>query len=143
MTFKCKKTSIRADILGEMAISEVNMNTLQIPPGWLAPAALAQTPAAQKPKQQMSAEDAFNTLKLVNVGKHVLEMSSLNLSPEEMILLTESIKSARKNGMGVEFENGRINIPEELFQSMIRACKKGPDRNLGINDITRPKITYT
>lgn len=142
MPFRCKKTTSSADILDEMSIADITINPVQIPPNWgVQPPSLPKQVAAQKPKPDMSAEDALNLLKLVNVGKYVLDVQSLGLSPEEMILAADSIKSARKSGMGVEFENGRIHVPEDLFKSILNACKKGPDRNINIMDASRPRIT--
>lgn len=75
----------------------------------------------------MSAEDATNILKLVNVENLVLDLSSFKKPPQVMILIAESIITARKSGMGVEFENGRIHLSEELFESIVRSCEKGVD----------------
>ncbi len=121
----------------EMAIAEINMNSIHA--GRFAPPVPVQPAAAQKPKTSMSAEEALNILKLVNVGKQVLELSSFNKPPQTMIMIAESIISARKNGSEVEFENGRIHVPEELFNNIVRGCEKGPDRNL--NGFSNP-ITY-
>lgn len=119
-----QESSAMGRYIYEMAISEVNMNS--IPVGRFSPPATAQ-PAAQKPKAPMSAEEALNILKLVNVGKQVLNPSSLNKPPQVMILIAESIIDGRKNGIGVEFENGRIHLSEELFESIVRSCEKGAD----------------
>lgn len=119
-----QENGVKCRYIYEMAISEVNMNS--IPVGRFSPPVSAQA-AQQKPKAQMSAEDALNILKLVNVGKQVLNLSSFVKPPQVMVLIAESIISARKNGLGVEFENGRIHISEELFESIVRSCEKGAD----------------
>ena len=129
----------------EMSTSEIRINPVQIPPGWgvQPPAQPGHQQAAQKQKSGMGADEALNLLKLVNVGPRVLDVGALNLSPEEAVLLAENIKSARKSGMGVEFENGRIHVPEQLFDGMLRGCKKGPDAGLSAIQMARPQINYT
>jgi len=123
-----------------MAI-EINMNAIH--PGRFAPPVPAQPAAAQKQKAQMTADDARELLNLVNIGSQVLDLVSFNKPPQAMIFIAESIKSASKNDMGVKFENGRIHVPKDLFESIVRAYEQGPDRNVSIIDGIKPQITYT
>lgn len=123
-----------------MELKEVKLNSLN--PNLFAPPISAQksNPNKAQKNNTLSYESAIELLKLVNVGTKVLEVSKLNLTPEQICILAESIKSARKNDLGVEFENGRIIVPENLFERMIKACKKAPENNLSICGYVRPQI---
>lgn len=76
-------------------------------------------PARTAPKGITSIEEAENILKLVNVGKEVLDVASLNMKSPELISVAQQIVSSRKNGSNIEFANGRINIPRDLFEKIV------------------------
>ena len=129
----------------EMGISEtkeVNMNSIHA--GRLAPPVPAQPAAAQKPKSLMSDERALGILKVVTVGKIALNIADYEKKDKAVIItIAEGIISAIKSGMDAEFkENGRIFISEDLFNGIVKACEKGPDRNLNIFDGVRPQVVY-
>jgi len=123
-----------------MEIKEVKLNT--IPPQLFSPPVATAKSKQANNKSPMKADEALELLKLVNVGKNVLDVSSLNMSDEELCIIAENIKSARKNNLGVEFENGRINVPENLWESIIKGCKKAPETNLLIGGYSKPQIEY-
>lgn len=115
----------------EMAIpSEISVNTIS--PGKVAPA-MAST--SQKPKSGMSADDALSMLKLVNVGRNVLDTSSLKKNPAVIVRIAQQIIDARKTGTpGVEFENGRISISEDLFNKIVSSSGKNPEQTEQISN---------
>ena len=68
-------------------------------------------------------DEASNILSLVNVGRQVLDISSLDQDPAALIKLASSIIASRRAGAPVEFANGRINVPEELFTQLVSASR--------------------
>jgi hypothetical protein len=93
--------------------------------------ATAEKVSCAKPKEPTAPEphpeNTLDILKLVNVGKEVLNVQSFLQEHPSLLknpgTLASEIKKARKNGLSVEFANGRINIPEDLFKDIVASAK--------------------
>jgi|GEM_PF-4546313 len=90
-------------------------------PGFMAPA--AGTSSRSKPMGISSAEDALNILNLVNIDGEVFDPLSLQKDAPSLIKIASGIVKARKAGAGINFENGRIMLSRELFDSIVRAAE--------------------
>ena len=79
----------------------------------------------------LTGEDALSILNLVNVDGEVLNIPALKKDPAALTKIATEIIKARKNGGEIQFENGRIHIPKQQFESIVRLAEspqKGPEQ---------------
>ncbi|MEK7376572.1 MAG: hypothetical protein AABZ57_05370 [Candidatus Margulisiibacteriota bacterium] len=79
----------------------------------------------------LTGEDALSVLNLVNVDGEVLNIPALKKDAAALTKIAAEIIKTRKNGGQIEFENGRIHIPKQQFESIVRSAEspqKGPEQ---------------